>query len=115
MAIEEDRKAIRRWISQLSPSVFFQLLQVKRADNMAQAPAYHDEQAHLDRLEQLARRILIEEECLTRRDLALNGRDLLERGFQGKEVGRCLDHLLEAVMEEKVKNEKQALLAYLSE
>jgi len=115
MAIEEDRKAIRRWISQLSPSVFFQLLQVKRADNMAQAPAYHDEQAHLDRLEQLARRILIEEECLTRRDLALNGRDLLERGFQGKEVGRCLDHLLEAVMEEKVKNEKQALLAYLND
>jgi hypothetical protein len=40
---------------------------------------------------------------------------LLERGFQGKEIGRCLDHLLEAVMEEKVKNEKQALLAYLSE
>ena len=48
------------------------------------------------------------------RDLAVNGNDLKKRGLHGKEIGRGLQTLLNAVLDDKVKNEKASLLEYLS-
>lgn len=57
--------------------------------------------------------LLAEQPCFTLKDLAVKGRDLTAAGFKGKAVGEALQFLLEAVMDEKVPNEKTALLAYL--
>lgn len=110
--LEAQRKAVRRWLNRLTPSVFFDLLLVKRADNWGQAPQYHTQQANYDEVQELALRILAEGDCILQKDLAVNGRDLMEIGLEGKELGRTLQFLLDAVMDEKVENEKIALLCY---
>ncbi len=57
--------------------------------------------------------LLAEKPCFTLKDLAVNGRDLTAAGLKGKAVGEALQALLEAVMDGKVPNEKEALLAEL--
>jgi len=59
----------------------------------------------------LIREILAEGACLTLKDLAVNGRDLLKLGIPaGPEIGRCLAHLLEQVQGEILPNTPSALL-----
>lgn len=48
------------------------------------------------------------------RDLDISGRDLIEQGYEGKAIGDRLQHLLNAVLDEKVDNRKESLLAYLN-
>ena len=59
----------------------------------------------------------VEEEngCLSLKDLAVNGHDLMGIGIAGKEIGQKLHILLEKVLEEELPNEKNALLRYLNE
>ena len=59
--------------------------------------------------------LLAEQPCFTLKDLAVNGRDLTAAGLKGKAVGEALQFLLEAVMDGRVPNEKEALLRFLSE
>ena len=52
--------------------------------------------------------------CYSLNMLAVNGSDLIENGMApGPAVGRTLNSLLQAVMEERLPNEKSALLAYV--
>lgn len=48
-------------------------------------------------------------------DLAVNGNDLISIGIQGREIGALLDLLLACVIEGSVKNERDALLAFVKE
>ena len=53
-----------------------------------------------------------EHACLSLRDLAVNGRDLMALGIPaGREVGRILQELLDAVVDGNLENEKKTLLA----
>ena len=54
--------------------------------------------------------IRAENACLTVKDLAVNGNDLLALGYQGKAIGETLNALLEGVLDETLPNERQALL-----
>ena len=59
--------------------------------------------------------IQAENACLTLKDLAVNGHDLMQLGFTGKAIGETLNALLEQVMDEKLPNEKEALLQFAAE
>jgi len=64
-----------------------------------------------DRTEALLEEILSEDACLTVKDLAIDGKDLMDLGFApGPELGNCLSALLEQVLDEKIPNEREALL-----
>lgn len=108
-------RPIRRWLGRLGPEVFFQLLEVKRADGMGQAPALvKDRLALLDELKATAEELLSQGRCLSRRDLAVNGRDIIAAGVApGPEVGRALDSLLELVVSGRAPNEREVLLRLL--
>lgn len=54
-----------------------------------------------------------EDACLSIKDLKVDGNDLMALGLKGKEIGDALRQLLEEVMEERLPNEKEALLAFL--
>ena len=45
--------------------------------------------------------------------LAVTGRDLMALGLKGPSIGEALARLLEQVIEEKLPNEREALLAYI--
>ena len=55
--------------------------------------------------------LLAEDTCVTLRQLAVTGRDLLNLGLSGPAVGRTLEALLSAVLDEKLANERTVLLA----
>ncbi len=57
--------------------------------------------------------IILRSDCVTTAQLALSGKDLTSAfGVKGRTVGKLLKLLLEAVMDEKVKNKAEELLKY---
>ena len=114
LQIDLTPKSVKRAMQKLSTEDFFNLIALKRADNRAQSPEYATRQQTYDRLEAIANEILSEAQCFSLKQLAVGGTDLLALGMPpGKEVGAALQLLLDAVIDERVPNEKSALLAYL--
>ena len=100
-----DRKLLRRRLSSLGAETLHQLLALQEADQGGT-------EENLSFLE--VRRILAELEaenaCLSLKDLAVNGHDLMELGITGPRIGTTLHALLAQVLDEQLPNEKQALL-----
>ena len=109
--ISLTEKAIRRAMNQLGVDALRQLCDVKRADNMAQHPDYRGRQQEIDEGEAIMDDLLAKDACFSLRQLAVNGRDMAALGLQGRQIGRTLQALLEAVMDGTVENEREALLA----
>jgi len=108
--IPRTDKAIRRALRILGEQNLRRLIQVKRADNLAQAPAYHGRQAELDRGEEILEKLLAEDACFSLKQLAVNGRDMMALGLQGPAVGAALERLLDAVVNGEVPNQREELL-----
>lgn len=105
-------RAIRRTLNKIGSELIFPLLFVQYADVLAQSQYRQKEK--LEKLDQA--KVLIEEclknkEAFTLKDLKVNGNDLIEAGVQpGKEVGNVLKALLEEVLDDPHKNNKEFLL-----
>jgi len=52
-------------------------------------------------------------DCLFLNDLEVNGKDLMDVGIKGKDIGNALSFLLSAVIEGKVSNNRESLLRLL--
>lgn len=109
--IEPTERAMKRALYRLGVQGVRDLLQVKRADNLAQAPEFLGRQQQIDALEQLLECVLAQNACFSLRQLAVNGNDLIALGYQGREIGAQLQNLLEAVLEGVLPNERSTLLA----
>jgi len=85
------------------------LFDLQRADIVASAPPC--DFTVLEQMERDVQRILREKPPLQRSDLAINGDELLELGYKpGPELGRTLMNLLEIVLEDPERNNKDLLL-----
>ena len=105
-------RAIRRAIFRNGTEQYPELFEVKRADILAQSSFLQQEKLlYVDRYEHMYRQIIEKHQCLSLKDLAVNGSDLIARGIQpGKEIGVILHAMLEQVLEDPKLNEKEALL-----
>ena len=84
---------------------------LKRADALAHHPDYRGRAAVCERFAARARELLAQKAPFSRKDLAVNGTDLLELGIPGGPgLGEALDELLEAVLSGALPNEREALL-----
>lgn len=70
----------------------------------------HPSDAHFEQIRQMLDELEAEEGRLSLKALAVNGNDLKSMGLEGKQVGSCLERLLELVLEEKLPNNREALL-----
>ncbi len=115
--IHPTEKSVRRWLGRLGEEAFFQLLEVKRCDNLGKGPGLgEDRLAALETLGAMARAAIAQGECFSLRDLAVNGRDVLAAGVPaGPQVGRVLAGLLDRVIVGALPNDRAALLAALEE
>lgn len=52
---------------------------------------------------------------ITVNDLAVNGKDLIELGFTGKEIGEIKKELLDKYLSEEIQNNKEEMLEYVKE
>ena len=90
-----------------------QLLDVQMADTLAQAePGKPERLREIVNAQQLVDDIIDKGECFRLKDLAVNG-DVLVNELDmksGREVGAMLDHLLTAVIEERIPNNREALM-----
>lgn len=111
--IEENEVVIKKKLSKYSADLFFDLIDLKRADTLGLAPEFHCRMTHFDTLQILAEKVLAEKPCFSLKDLKINGNNLSEMGYEGREIGKKLKFLLEAVIENKVENKKDSLISYL--
>ena len=109
--IPRTEKAIAHAVHRLGEGTLRRLLAVKRADNLAQHPAYRGRLAEIDKAEALLDGLLAKQACFSLRELAVNGNDLLALGLSGPAVGRTLETLLAQVLDGALPNEREALLA----
>ena len=109
-------QVICRWLNRLGSEAFFRLLDVKRADNMGQTPEkVKDRLTELDEIRVKAERILVERQCLTLKDLAVDGRDVIAAGIEpGPEVGRILEGLLGRILDGEIQNDRSILLEMIN-
>ena len=79
---------------------------------LAQSPKWQPEKkAYLKELTALYHTILEKQQCLCIKDLKISGKDLIEDGMKpGKEMGEILAKLLELVLEEPQRNEREWLI-----
>ncbi len=111
--IEPTKKCVRRWLSRLGYETFADLLTLKEADMGSKGTGKPTEISQFNELRRLAAQIQAENACLTLKDLAVNGHDLMALGYKGPEIGQRLQQLLDAVLDEQVTNEKDPLLHYI--
>lgn len=106
---------LRKSIVKIGPELFPLLLEVKEADMLAQSMYKREEkQKELEAIRKVYTQILEAEDCLSLKDLAVTGRDLIEQGMKpGKELGEALQKLFDYVLEHPEKNQKEELLQFL--
>ena len=106
------RQHIKRLLNKIGEERFRQLIEVKRADTMAQAANVHNDKLNiLNELLISTDEIIEQQQCFSLKDLAVNGRDLIEAGIsEGAEIGVILNRLVDMVIDEEVANDKEVLL-----
>ena len=115
MRLPAEEKVVKRWLSRLGPELFFELMTLDRADNSAKRPDMVRPPQHWLDLDKMARQVLAQADCLSLKDLAVNGRDALNAGLKGPAIGRALNELLEDVVEGRKPNDRDVLLHALNE
>ena len=110
--LQPERKFLRRQVSRLGFPMVYAELSLQEADMASKGTAEDDGQELFRQVRQILEKLQAEDACLSLRDLAVKGNDLMALGLQGKEIGETLNSLLEQVVSENLPNEKEALLAY---
>ena len=100
-------------LKQFSWQALYQLIEVQRADALGKGTeAAADVEARTEELRQALTVLLAERPCVTLRDMAVNGRDLMAEGIaHGRQLGETLNWLLAEVLNERLPNEREALLS----
>ena len=112
-----ERKSVKRWLNKLGEEQFRRLLRIRIADIRAQNGAFEKERIQkITNIQMLLYDVLQENECFTLKDLAINGKDLMECGIpQGKLIGEILNTLLISVIDGEIKNEKDELFKMIKQ
>ena len=113
--LQPERKWLRRQVSKFGFSMVESQLALQEADMGSKGTGEDDGSAVFSEVRGLLAELKAEDACLGLKDLAVNGNDLMVLGYRGKAIGTCLNALLEQVVDERLPNEKKALLAFAAE
>lgn len=116
--LEENVKisTVRRLIANIGEDAFPDMFEINRADLLSQSSYLRERKlAKQEMLESMYREIMEKQECLSLKDLAVGGKDLLAQGIKpGKELGEILQRMLADVFEDPAHNKKEYLLENLN-
>lgn len=108
------RASVRKAIYRVGEDIFEDYLMVQRADTYGKGEKAYGYQAgfdRIDRTEVIYHEILEAGECLSVRDLAINGNDLKAAGISGPMIGEALEAALRAVLRNPKMNTYDRLMA----
>lgn len=110
--VKPEPRLVRRAMNKVGTELFPLLLKVQRADTLAQSLYLREEKLkRITDVTEIYEEILAKQQCVTLKELAVNGKDLIAHGVKpGKELGEILQWMLEKVIEEPELNEKEKLL-----
>lgn len=111
-------QAVRRWLKRVTPERLEDLYRLNEADLRGKGSIFKEEDLQpLLLLKAHVEKVLAEGAALTTRDLAINGNVLMkELGIPpGRIIGVILETLLEEVLADPAKNERDTLLARAKE
>ena len=103
--------AVRRFIARIGVENIPRLLALRRADQIGRCNRYFISE-NLIRFEKRIGKVLKEQNVFSRKDLAVNGSDIMEHlGIkEGPMVGIILDYLFDTVVESPQANSRETLL-----
>ncbi|MCL2051172.1 MAG: CCA tRNA nucleotidyltransferase [Lachnospiraceae bacterium] len=105
-------KYVRRAIARIGEDIYPLYLKVHKADILAQSDFLKAEKlAYLAELNRVYQKVKEKKQCVTLKDLAVSGNDLILAGIpQGKKIGKTLNALLEDVIDNPEHNNREYLL-----
>lgn len=107
------KKSIKRLLRKLGKEDLLRLLDLQKADKLA---TVHKDLANINKAHELLKNLEKEDLVLKRSDLAVNGKDLIKLGYkEGRALGDLLKLIEENVLEEKLPNNKSAILKFIRE
>lgn len=114
--IEPTPKAVRRWLNKVGEKQSMRLLDIRMADILAHRK--DTQESRTDRciaLGMIANKIIEQNQCFKLKDLAVDGHDIMNLCDmkEGKDVGRILNEVLDAVISGSLDNERPAIIKYL--
>lgn len=110
-----EKKSVRKAMSRITTELFPMYLLVKRADILAHSMYRREEELeNLDGLQKCYEEIMADNECVSLKQLAVTGTDLIRIGMKpGKQIGEVLNELLRIVLEYPEFNNKDHLLRFV--
>ena len=111
--LEPTKKVLRRWLSRLGRPTLDKLLALQKADMISKGVDVTRELPQFSNLQTILDEIDAENACLSLKDLAVKGNDLMAMGITGKAIGLCLNRILDLVLDEQLPNEKEAQLSFI--
>ena len=109
--LNPDRIELRYCLKDLGWDVVRKCLILQEADMTSKGVSCPDEQERYRKVRRCLEQLEAEKACISVRELAVSGRDLMALGYQGTAVGEKMKELLDLVMTEQVENTREALLA----
>ncbi len=108
---------MRKAASKIGREYMDLLFEVNHADTSGKNPKNNGEKyRRLEEARRLYREIVSQGDCVSLKELNLNGKDLLAEGFPpGKDLGEILNRLLAKVLEDPSLNQKDKLLSLAME
>ena len=112
-----DAKNVRRLMYETGSECFPLLMEIKRADTLAQNPETHKYKLeYIARLEEIYKQEPEKKSAFNLKTLAVNGRDIINMGIKdGRKIGMILEFLLDRVIDGDIENDKQVLLEKAAE
>lgn len=108
---ESNARAVRRAINKIGAAYFPQVMEIRRADTLAQSSYQREEKLErIDQLERLYAEIMEKNQCISLKTLEITGNDLIALGVpKGKRIGEILNRLLDEVLQNPENNTHEFL------
>ena len=105
-------KKFNKLLSEMGYDNLWRLIEHSNADNGSK----NNEVVNTENdLHERLKRAVEKQMQVTVNDLAINGKDLIELGFTGTEIGQIKRDLLDKYLSEELQNEKEEMLNYVKE
>lgn len=105
-------KTVKRLVRKIGPDLARKLFYLQRADILATSNPQLT--SNVDKALEILDYILQEDEPIYRKQLAINGNDIISLGYkQGREVGRILEAITDLVDEGRLDNDREIILKYI--
>lgn len=112
--VKSNRKILRRFLSKFDNDITFaiQALYVQMADDYAKNMEKSQEKIDILHASiEILKTMDQEKDFFGKKDLKVNGHDMLQLGLQNKQIGDMLEYLYQQVVDNPSLNEKEKLLA----